>query len=63
MKRCILYLVVLFLCGASGLAQSRRKHPTSRPSQSTHIEAPKELLQQLMRDDAEVRNFGSGSMT
>ena len=57
MKRCMLCLMVFFLCVTSGLTQSRRRRPTARLSQPTNIEIPKELLQQLMRDDSEVRNF------
>lgn len=57
MTRIVLCLTLISLAAAGGVAQSRRKQPTSRLSQPTNIEVPKELLQQMMRDDTEVRSF------
>ena len=56
-KQFLLYLTIGLLYSASGSVQSRQERSASKPSQPAAIEVPTELLQQLMRDDAEARNF------
>jgi hypothetical protein len=51
------WLTVILLCVTSISAQSRRKQSPFIPSQPTYIDLPGELLQQLVRDDRDVRNF------
>lgn len=57
MKRCMLCLVVLFLCVTSGSAQSHGKQPSSPPKQRPTTNLSQDLIRQFVSDNDEVRRY------
>lgn len=54
MKILIICLMIL-LCTASGLAQSRSKRSSLKPRQSIAFKIPTDLMQQMVRDDKDIQ--------
>ena len=54
-KRWATLFIVLSLCMISSIAQTNRRPPSQKPKQPASVKPPDKLIQQLARDDQDVK--------